>query len=126
MKHVFFLIALAAAWTIPMLAFGQTLQIVRTDGTIENIQVQVFDPRPETIRIKPYGLNLQPANIPERRSEYRPPVNSTYNPGPVTIENPYYEPPVFVEPDHLEAEVRQLGNIRYALLMLFKRIFRIP
>lgn len=122
-KHLFFLIALALAWTIPMIAFGQNnLQIIRQDGSTEVIRVQPFNTTPETIRIQPYGLNLQPANIPERRF---PPDRVSYNPapwtpGPVTIDNPYYREP---EP---KPEVRQFSSLRYTLLMIFKRIFRIP
>lgn len=105
---------------IPAACFGQTnLQITRMDGTTEVIRVQTFDTTPRTIPIRPYGLNLKPANIPARNTPassvtFNP---SPYNPGPAKIVNPY-----FVE----QAEPTSGGGLGYFLVLLIKRIFRLP
>ena len=76
----------------PVIALGQqNLVITRTDGTSEVIRVQPFNTEPTVLPIKPYGLNLGVANIPDRVSPYSPSYTPP-SPGPVTIENPYFKP----------------------------------
>jgi len=113
-RLVLTLITVALLFVTSTVSFGQTVQIVRMDGTVENVQIRSFDTEPKTIRIKPYGLNLQPANVPERKSEYVP-RHQPYNPGPVTIENPYFpEKDDFPEPENtwtLETYFRFIGAL---------------
>lgn len=83
-------------WYAPLLmlvasfAHGQQLQIIRADGTVENIQIRTFDTQPTIIPIKPYGMNLKPANVPDRVNPYSPVYRSGTFAPPVTIENPYF------------------------------------
>lgn len=128
-------IAMAAAVLFCMgnVGFAQNnVQIIRQDGTVEVVRIQPFNTQPEVIRIKPYGLNLQPANVPVRTSPAPAPRNysDTYGvSGPVVIANPYYVEPVRPEPINVEAlnqELQQLASVRNKLLQVFKRIFRIP
>lgn len=57
----------------------------------QTIIIQSGSNQPTVIPIRPYGLNLKPATVPQRP---RPPVTyrpSLYGGGPVVIENPHYQ-----------------------------------
>jgi hypothetical protein len=121
MKRIILIIIVVALMLLSNRVFGQTVQIVRMDGTVEIVQIRSFDTQPKTLYIKPYGLNLQPANIPDRvntyRPAYRPPAAS-----PITIENPYF--PVsapFPEPEN----VAELETWKLALRALGELLWRI-
>lgn len=71
-------------------AFGQqSVQVIDSNGNVSTFVVRSYDLTPVTLPIKPYGLNLKPANVPERN------VTVTFDaglagPGAITIENPYF------------------------------------
>lgn len=90
-RFILFLICLVVAWFTPMLVFGQqAVTVVDQYGNVNTYSVRTFDTTPKVIPIRPYGLNLKPAAIPERVNPYIPPPPAAPNPGPLVIENPYF------------------------------------
>ena len=84
-------ILLIALIIFPSVAFGQqSVQVIDSNGNVSTFIVRSYDLTPQIIPIKPYGLNLKPANLPERP---RAPVAfdaGAPSGGPLVIENPYF------------------------------------
>lgn len=80
-------------WFLSTVASAQTsqVQVIDANGNVSTYNVRTFDPTPQVIPIKPYGLNLRPANVPDRM--YNGPITfdaGAAGPGSVTIDNPYF------------------------------------
>jgi len=84
-------------------AFGQqSVQVIDSNGNVSTFVVRSYDLTPVTIPIKPYGLNLKPANVPERKFNGAVTFDAgRAGPGAITIENPYFrETDRFPEPEN--------------------------
>lgn len=104
-KSLLVALAIATVLMAHNVSFGQTVQVVRMDGTYETFQIRQLPTEPKTIRIPPYGLNLQPANLPQRPAA--PITFDAYaSATPVIIDNPYYVSP---KPSLTELFFRYIG-----------------